>query len=155
MTVGVAVSLVAAAGVWAFGPLREPPPLTPAGPAQPPPGARPLPETTARVALNRAAFQSPIWVAPTPPPPPPSPEAAPPPPPPLKLQLLAIIAEDDVGQPHYRAMVYDPDTDRVLVVSAGEKLGTRTVDSIDQLAVRIKDERGTRVLTLKSQGTTP
>lgn len=100
------------------------------------------------VALDTAAFRAPIWVAEPPPPPPPAPIATPPPPPPLRLQLLAIIRESDA----YKAAIYDPDTDRILVVAAGEKLGTRTVERVDKATLMLRDQAGMRVLALKEGG---
>jgi hypothetical protein len=99
--------------------------------------------------LDLAAFRAPIWVAEVPPPPPPAPVPAPPPPPPIKLQLLAIIREADV----YKAAVYDPDSDRTLVVAAGEKVGTRTVEQVDAAKLTLRDAAGTRILALKEGGT--
>lgn len=103
--------------------------------------------------FNVAAFDAPIWLQP---PPPPTPEIAakpaPPPPPslpppaPLKLELLGIIREGD----SYRAVIYDPDTDKVAVLAAGDTLAGRTVGKVTADAVAIKDGVGTRTLTLKN-----
>jgi hypothetical protein len=145
-------ALVLASALWAFAPLA-------------PPAVAPEPNLELHkkdasatgpelVAFDRAAFRAPLWIAP-PAPPPPAPTVAAAPPPPLKLQLLAIIKEDgDQGQVSYRAMVYDPDSDKVMVVASGESIAGRTVESIDQAALRIKDEKGggARVLTLKTEG---
>lgn len=152
-----AAAIVLAAALWAFAPLSA---YTDA--------AAPTPESLKKitpnhanelVALDRSAFSAPLWIAPPPPAPPPSPApvAAVPP---LKIQLLAIIKED-AKPAHdgsiaivYKAMVYDPDTDKVLVVAAGESVGTggRTVESIDESGLKIKDGRGSRLLTIKSEG---
>jgi hypothetical protein len=101
-------------------------------------------------ALDLAAFRAPIWVAEPPPPPPPAPPAPAPAPPPLKIQLLAIIRDSDSGV--YAAAVYDPDTDRVLVVAAGERLGVRTVEQVDRSSLTLRDAAGTRTLALKDGG---
>src|SRR3954462_6437056 len=58
-------------------------------------------------ALDADAFRAPIWVAASAPPAPPAP---PPPLPALRLQLLAVVQEEGV----YRAVLYDPDADKVL-----------------------------------------
>jgi hypothetical protein len=100
------------------------------------------------VGVDLAAFRVPIWVAEPLPPPPSPPAPAPAPPPPLKLQLLAIISEAE----GYKAAVYDPDRDRILVVSAGEKLGIRTVEHVDKATMTIRDDTGKRVLALKESG---
>ncbi len=96
-------------------------------------------------ALDLKAFRAPIWVAESAPTPPPAPTQPPPPPPPLKLQLLAILNEKGV----YKAAVYDPDGDRIIVVAAGEKIGSRTADSITRTSLVLKDETGLRTLALK------
>ncbi|MBX3378387.1 MAG: hypothetical protein KF678_15440 [Phycisphaeraceae bacterium] len=101
-------------------------------------------------ALDLTAFRAPIWVAELSPPAPPAPSPAPPPPPPNKIQLLAIIRDSDSGK--YRAAVYDPDTDRVLVVAAGERLGIRTVEQVDRSSLTLRDAAGTRTLALKDGG---
>jgi hypothetical protein len=67
--------------------------------------------------------------------------------PPLKIQLLAILKENGV----FKAAVYDPDTDKILVVAAGEKIGSRTVDSIAGSGITLKDGQGVRTLALKDQ----
>jgi hypothetical protein len=101
-------------------------------------------------ALDLAAFRAPIWVAEPPPPPPPAPPAPAPVLPPLKIQLLAIIRDLDSGM--HKAAVYDPDTDRVLVVAAGERLGIRTVEQVDRSSLTLRDVAGTRTLALKDGG---
>lgn len=100
------------------------------------------------LALDLAAFRVPLWVADPAPPPPPVAAAPPSPPSPLKLQLLAIIHESDV----YKAAVYDPDSDRILVVAAGERIGGRSVDKIDKASLTLRDDTGKRVLALRPAG---
>lgn len=101
--------------------------------------------------LDPAAFRVPLWVAEPAPPAPPvvaapaKPPAAAPPPSPIKLQLLAIIREVDV----YKAAVYDPDADRILVVGVGEKIGPRNVDKVDKTTLTLRDSAGKRILALK------
>ena len=71
----------------------------------------------------------------------------PPAPPPVRLQLLAIIREEDL----FRAAVYDPDSDRILVVAAGQRVGTQLVDQVDKSSLTLRDERGARVLALQPE----
>lgn len=139
------LTLVAGAFVvasWALMPLKPvalpeiPPPLDQAG----------GPPSQAVVTLDQSAFRTPLWVAPTPPPVVSAPTVQSLPP--LRWQLLAIIRVDDAGS-SYRAMLYDPDSDKVVVVSPGESIGSRRVESIDQTSLRIADSDGTRVLSLK------
>lgn len=96
-------------------------------------------------ALDVEAFRAPVWVAP-----PPVAAAAPPPPPPppLKLQLLAIVREGTA----YRATLYDPDTDRLLVVGSGDRVSGQTVDGVAADRVSLRDDRGVRTLSLRDGG---
>jgi len=108
-----------------------------------------IPEPAARTVatLDLSAFRAPIWVAEPLPPTPSAPAPAPLPPPPLKIQLLAIIREAEPDS--YKAAVYDPDTDRVLIVAAGERLGLRTIEQVDKTSLTLSDQSGKRVLALK------
>ncbi len=132
--------LFACAGfaAWPF----EPAPVVPPVIAQP--------ETTKsqKAALDLAAFRVPMWVADPAPPAPVVANAPAPRPPPLKLQLLAIIHEGEI----YKAAVYDPDSDRILVVADGEKSGPRGLDQIDSSPLTLGDGTGRRVLALKAGG---
>ena len=130
--------VVGACATFAFWPLRPEAIETPKIEVAPP-VARQV------AALDIAAFRAPIWVAEPPPPPPVAAVPAPPPPPPLKIQLLAIVREGEV----YKAAVYDPDSDRILVVASGEKLGTRMVEQVDQGTLTLRDGTAKRVLALK------
>ena len=144
-TIGRILALVciAVCGVWAFMPL---------GPAQidvpqvrvSAAGARP----PAPAALDLAAFNTPLWVAPAPPPPAVV-DAPPLPPPPLKWQLLAILREDT----GYRALVYDPDTGRLLVLREGDVSGPQRVDRITATAMDVRG--GDRVRTLALRDAVP
>ncbi len=104
------------------------------------------------VALDSAAFRVPLWIVEPAPPTAPSPVVTPPPPP-LRLQLLAIVKEG-VG---YKAAIYDPDSDKLQIVSAGERIGTgRTVDVVNKSSVTIRDENGLRTLALtEAKGAAP
>jgi hypothetical protein len=113
--------------------------------------------------LDLAAFRAPLWVAPPLPPAPPAPTPAtptssapkpPPPPPPLKWQLLAIIAESSEGGVAHagfspRAMLYDPETDAILELAAGDRHAGRSVESITQGSITIRTGAHTHTLTLE------
>lgn len=100
------------------------------------------------IALDVAAFDVPVWLTPPPPPPLPAVEVAAKPAalPPLKLELLGIIKEGTT----YRAVVYDPDTDKVAVVGSGDTLAGRKIDRVSVDALAIRDASGIRTLTLKA-----
>lgn len=142
---GLAIAAaVAASGVWALWPLRS----APLGPPVAPDASQRLP-AVAVADLDVSAFRAPLWVVPTPPPAPAPPPA---PPAPLKLQLLAVIHEDGL----YKAVVYDPDADKILVAAAGERLGNRTVERVNPSGVELRDGAGLRTLVLRSdQGRVP
>lgn len=130
----------AALALWAFAPLA--PPSLPGPFAVPGPEARGV----AQAALDLAAFHAPLWVTPPAPPPP---EPPPPPLPPLRFQLLAVLHEHGV----HTAVLYDPDSDRILVVAEGEELARgRTVERVTTSDVRIRDASGTRTLALEPAG---
>lgn len=135
------VTMILAGGAFAVWPLKAPSVRTPDI-------KKPEAEVKTLAAVDVAAFRVPIWVAEPAPPPPPAPVTPPPPPAPLKLQLLAIVNENGV----YRAAVYDPDADKLLVVAAGEKIGSRRVEKVDKSAVTLADDTGKRVLALKQEG---
>ncbi len=111
--------------------------------------------------LDLAAFRAPIWVAPPVPlaspstkPAPDAPPPPPPPPPPLKWQLLAIIAEHRKGDAAHagftpRAMLYDPETDAVLELAAGDRHAGRSVESITRDGIIIRTGAHTHILTLE------
>ncbi len=105
------------------------------------------PEKKVPPRLDLTAFRTPLWVADAAPPTAPVQAAPTPPPPPLKLQLLAIIHEGDA----YKAALYDPDSDRLLIVAAGERIGTRSVESIDKAKLTLNDGAARRVLALKER----
>jgi len=144
------LAAVLAVGWWALRPLETPDlslpdrveqdPELEVGPAM-------------QVALDDAAFHAPLWLAP---PPPPAPAAEPPKPEPLaplKLQLLAIVrgpgAEEETP---YRAMLYDPDSDKIIEVAAGDLIAGRTVVGVTPHEITLRDRAGTRTLSLRSEG---
>ncbi len=114
--------LLAVLAMWALWPIR------PAVFA--PLDAAPIPDSTSAGAvptptLDLAAFDRPVFTIAAPPELP-KPAAAPPPPPlppPLKLQLLAIEKLGD----GFRAVLYDPDADKVVTVASGNTVAGRTV----------------------------
>jgi hypothetical protein len=131
---------IAACGVWAFMPLGraqvDVPRISPSAAAAGQP---------AQVALDLAAFNAPVWVAPAAPSPPPPALAEAPPPPPLKWQLLAIVRED-TGD---RALVYDPDSDRLLVLREGDESGPRRVERVTATTLDVRGGVGVRTIALR------
>lgn len=141
------IASILACAAWGLRPVRARPPDAPAIEA----AVRVAP--TARTPLDLDAFNAPVWVAPPSPPPEPEPPRPPPPPPPLKLQLLAITREGgDV-----RAVLYDPDADRLSVVRAGDAVAGRRVERVEPGAVALRDFSGLRTLALREDraGRTP
>lgn len=152
-----------AVGVWAFWPIRaEPLRLADVGVGvgvgQSDPAGKD--SVAPKIAFNAAAFDAPLW---TPPPPPPSKPVAqkPPPPPPLKLQLIGISRDNGTdGTPILRGVLYDPDSDRLLIVASGEKieLAGRQPILIAKLtadAIELQDGDITRRLTLSDERRQP
>ena len=145
---GLGLVCVTACVLWAFLPLEAPratPPRTDA--------SQPEVAIAARPAFDVAAFNAPLWVAPPPvkvaqasPPAPP-----PPPPPPLKWQLLAIVKEESL----YKAVVYDPDTDKVLVLGEGDESGLCRIARVTPTSVDVRDAAGVRTLALRETGGRP
>lgn len=106
---------------------------------------QPVPQVNLATPLDTSAFHVPLWIAPPVAEPPPAVITAPPPPPvPLRWQLLAIIQEDST----LKAMVYDPDTDKVYMMSRGDHLGSRTISDISSLSIHVRDGQGSRTLAL-------
>jgi hypothetical protein len=140
---------VAVCGVWAFAPLEsarvEAPELTVSSAAA---------SEAAPRALDLSAFNAPLWFAPPPPPTKVAESASPPPPPPpLKWQLLAIVREGHA----LRALVYDPDADRVIVLGEGDQSGPRRIARVTPTSLDVRDEAGVRTLALRdaAQGGRP
>jgi hypothetical protein len=107
--------------------------------------------TVAVAPLDVAAFDAPVWTIasapePTKPAPPP-----PPPPAPLKLQLLGITVEG--GQ--YRAVVFDPDTNKMHIVASGDTVGTRLVQRVEKEEVAFALGAVVQTLTLRPDRTAP
>jgi len=148
MTVGLAV--VACVVAWALWPLA-PEPITLAT------GDRAAaPASPGRLAFNADAFKVTLWT-PTPVPPPAPVVAQKPPSPPLRLQLIGITRDTptDGGPPVLRAAMYDPESDRMLIVAAGEKITTTkasyTVASLTADTIELADGETVRKLSLNDE----
>lgn len=144
-SLGLAGLMISACAVWAFLPLGS------TQVAVPEIGAGATPQAPARVALDVSAFSAPLWVAPEPAPSARATAAPPPPPPPLRWQLLAIVRED-AG---YKAFLFDPDTDKVLVLTEGDQSGSRRIAKVTPTSVDVRDAAGVRTLALRDAGGRP
>ena len=137
-------ALAVVAGVWALWP-QETPTLQLAkvenasGAAHQPPSP----------AVRSDFLALKLW---TPPPPPVETHkpAAPAPRLPLKLQLVGITRES--GEGTLRAALYDPETDKLLIVTSGERAGVFTVASLTKDEIGLMDEQGVRILSLRDDG---
>ena len=96
--------------------------------------------------LDFKAFQTPVWTIAAAPQPPTPAAPPPPPPPPLKLQLIGIIKEDQA----YKAVLYDPDTNKLFVVASGEDAAGHAVDHVAADSVALRDGALVRTLGLKT-----
>jgi len=151
---GAAVALVAT--FWVVWPLIAPQyddvyaaGVPSAGAARENPGPRARSATDPRppATLDAEAFQVALWT------PPPLKNAVvavppPPPPPPFKLQLLGIAGDGTADSP-LRACLYDPETDRVLLVAQGDTVKPFLIRRLTRENIEFVD--GTRVerLTLR------
>lgn len=144
---------VLAAGWWAMRPLEQPDLSLPAVPDAPGTDLSPVGEPAMLAALDDSAFHVPLWFSPPPPPPSsaPSVESQPAPLPPFKLQLLAIVREPGAAgaNDRFKALLYDPDTDKILEAAAGQSIGERTVVGITEREITLSDRAGTRTLSLR------
>ncbi len=140
----LAALCVTACGVWAFMPLGTGPVEVPE-PAEVPLAAHGRDQDH----LDLAVFNAPLWVAPPPPatkvaetvPPPPAP-------PPLSWQLLAILRDGG----NYKALVYDPDADKLLVLGEGDRSGPCSVARVTPGSMDVRDGAGVRTLALRKDG---
>jgi hypothetical protein len=147
---------VLAAAAWALAPLGPEDVPIPTAPKIAPQSSEPT--TAAQLALDVSAFRVPLWVAPPTPPTPPRaipPSPAPAPLTPLKLALLAIVHEGPVGGDTYRALLYDPDADRILALTQGQQAGGRTVELVTAASVQIRDDAGLHTLALNDTASPP
>lgn len=134
--IATALALTGAVTLWASWPLGSAEVATPAiaSPAT-------LAAETLLRPLDVDAFRTPVWVA--------AAATAEPiaaaPPPPLRIQLLAILREVD----GYKAALYDPDSDRLLIVKAGDQVARHTIETINAAEVALRDDRGLQTLSLR------
>jgi hypothetical protein len=105
-------------------------------------------EPTSLPPLDANAFNTPVWTIAAAPRPPALPSPAPPPPAPLKLQLIGILREDG----EYKAVLYDPDINRLFVVATGEEAEGHKIDRVAADAISIRDGALIRTLALKTGG---
>lgn len=144
--------LVALASVWAFRPITR----TPIDAEISEGSAHKIQPKTARATVDPEAFAALLWS-----PPPVFAKAAPPKPPPplpsLKLQLIGIMKETATDATPssaavLRAALYDPDTDTLHIVAAGERVGTGrfTVSKLTPDTVELADGRERRTLSLRT-----
>ena len=137
-------ALVTLSAAWAWRPLEQPEPNGFFIDLHAPP-TTPIDDEDHR--FDQSAFAVRLW---NPPPPPPEARNAlvagqtAPPPKPLRLQLIGII--DDGRQ--LRAALYDPETDRLLIVATGDRVKQHTI-TITADAVELADGRVTHRLTLR------
>lgn len=135
------VVALGACATWALAPLRQPI----VGPIdlafdEPGPGLPASPVT----AIDVESFARPVlWnpkqapqIAP----------AAPAPPAPLRLQLVGIIRDGD----HLQAALYDPDEDRLLIVSSGQTIKGFQVITITAGTVELSSGHSTHQLRLEA-----
>ena len=73
------------------------------------------------------------------------------PPLPLRLQLIAIVRDGEA----FKAAVYDPDADRILVVAVGDSIAGRTVEQVRSADVTVRDGTRSRLLSLRTDGVSP
>lgn len=97
--------------------------------------------------IDASVFDVALWT------PPPAPVvkdavAVAPPPPPLKFQLLGISGDDTKDSP-LRAALYDPDTDRVILIGQGERLSSFTVRALTNEAIEFVDGARIERLSLR------
>ncbi|MEE9128649.1 MAG: hypothetical protein V3T84_01420 [Phycisphaerales bacterium] len=134
-------ALVTLSAAWAWRPLEQPKPRGFFIDLHPPP-TTPIDDQDHR--FDQGAFVVRLWNPP--------PEArnalvagrTAPPPKPLRLQLIGII--DDGRQ--LRAALYDPETDRLLILGDGDHVRQHTI-TITADAVELADGRVTHRLTLR------
>lgn len=138
-------AMLAASTVWAFWPLprRE-------GPRIEVPEAIDGRAGAALASLDVEVFRTPIWVAEAPPPPPQKPAPVPP----MKLRLVAIVrAEQQGDEPEsYEAILFDPESNRLITAAAGESIASYLVDAIDRECVTLSGPAGVSTLALNAPG---
>jgi hypothetical protein len=98
--------------------------------------------------LDVKAFDTPVWTIAAAPQAPAPPSPPPPPPPPLKLQLIGILREAE----QYKAVLYDPDSNKLFVVATGEEAQGHMIDRVAADAITVRDGALVRTLKLRSGG---
>lgn len=96
--------------------------------------------------LDLSGFERPLWTVAAAPAPPAN-TAAPPPPPALRLQLLGIT--EDPTSHERRAVVFDPEGNRILILASGDAVGPRSVKAIEPTAVTFALGEVTQSLALR------
>jgi hypothetical protein len=130
----LAAPALLAAALWASWPL----PRSPHPHSTPETSDHPTDAVEPRAPFDRQAFAATIW-NPLPQPERPAELApSPPPPPPPRLQLIGIARDAGPdGLPILRAALYDPDSDRLHILAAGERIGAVTILAVEPGLVRL------------------
>lgn len=140
----IAFPTMAICAAWAGWPLKDPGPM----PALADPDPVTRSEPTSVASLDISAFDAILWVVPAvpvatvvePPKPPSEPVTA--------LRLVGIIHEQVDGVERLRAAIYDPRSDRILVVADGDQIGSHTVQEVTAFTVELRSGRSTSRLLL-------
>lgn len=95
------------------------------------------PPSPPRPALRVAAFDALLWTLDPPPVVPPAPPA------PLRLQLVGLVRDAGEGgkEGTLKAVLYNQETDELIVVAEGARVGARGVTRIDAAGVTLSDGR--------------
>lgn len=114
-------------------------------PKPPSPSSAPLASTPTagaivsppRPTILAAAFDAPLWTLD------PAPIVPPAPPAPLRLQLVGLLRDegDGVKPGTLKAVIYNQETDELVIVAEGARVGARGVTRIDAAGVTLSDGR--------------
>jgi hypothetical protein len=90
-----------------------------------------------RPPIRVAVFDAPLWTLDPPPDVPPAPPA------PLRLQLVGLVRDGGASGKAgtLKAVIYNQETDELLVVAEGARVGVRDVTRIDAAGVTLSDGR--------------
>lgn len=142
-------TLLLVSGLWALWPVRMPTISAREFAA----GHDPAPASSS-LALDLSGFNAPVFTLP------PTPKvevaASPPalPPPPFKAQLLGIErVEGDIQA--FRAVMYDPEMDKIVHRGTGDSVMGRTIVSVTEKEVSVKLGQGTTTLSLRPKAGAP
>lgn len=126
---------IAISAVWGYWPIPRPAAIDPTL-------TRPQQESKpdeAHAPLDREAFAAAIWNPEPAPPRAAEPTPTPRPPRPIQLQLIGIARDPGPdGNEVLRAALYDPDTDKLHIVAAGERVGDVTIVAVEPELVRLE-----------------